>query len=164
MLITGPVMKARQQYARELQQKKYGRIILVPASSKIINSDGRTVTFNKAMRHDKGRSASDKTRDIQHFCKYMEDTHRELILGKRMMLALGLHSVIIVSSPYHMRRIRLIASRVFDSRTFRLNFTATPYGPRPSMMWWADRDQRWWVFNEWIKLAWFIIYAPFCNT
>jgi len=164
LVLVGPVMKARLRYARQLQQEKYGNVILIPAYRKIITGSGRTIPFKTGMGHNGHRPALSGTEGRLHFCSYMEDTHRELIIGKRMMLAMGLNSVIIVSSPYHMTRIRFIAHRLFNTHTIRLNFAATPYGPRPSLLWWADRDQRWWVFNEWIKLVWFVIYFPFCNT
>ena len=162
MVFIGPVNEARQRYAQELMQHGYGQVVLIPAYGKIIDMKGKVRLFKETQTAVKSKAALLSCMDNHFFCKWIEDTHIEIIKCKRMMEALGLHSVIFVSSPYHMRRIQIIAHRVFDSNRHELHFAATPYGPQPLLMWWADRDQRWWVFNEWIKLIWFIIYAPFC--
>ena len=140
----------------------YGRVVLIPAYGKTIDQKGKTHLIKAVQAAAENKEGLPPYKDDSLLCRWIEDTHIELIKCKRMMEALGLQSVIFVSSPYHMRRIQIIAHHVFDSRSSDLHFTATPYGPQPSLMWWADRDQRWWVFNEWLKLIWFIIYAQFC--
>ena len=162
MVFIGPVNEARQRYAEELMQHGYGRVVLIPAYGKMIDKQGKTLPFKAAQAVVESKAGPLGLKDNFLLCKWIEDTHIELIKCKRMIEVLGLRSVIFVSSPYHMRRIQIIAHRVFGSGHHDLHFAATPYGPQPSLMWWADRDQRWWVFNEWIKLVWFIIYAPFC--
>ena len=47
-----------------------------------------------------------------------------MIKGKKIMDKLGYRSTIIVSSPYHMRRLQLIAGKVFGD-DYQIGFQAT---------------------------------------
>ena len=55
-----------------------------------------------------------KNRIFYGFPRYYEATHVEMLLTKKAMDACGFKKAIFVSSPYHMRRIKIIADRVFD--------------------------------------------------
>ncbi len=165
ILIVGPVMSARRSFAQDLLARGYGKYILIPAFHKVIGPDGKTRRWHPPQIPQKATSSYDTTLTMRHRWpyEYMEDTHRELLLGKEMMDHLGLHSANIVSSPYHMRRISIIAHHVFGSHAYTLHFVPTTYGPQPSLLWWTDRNQIWWVFHEWGKIIWFLVYSSFCN-
>ena len=49
------------------------------------------------------------------FPRFYEATHVEMLLAKKAMDACRFRKAIFVSSPYHMKRIKIIANRVFDS-------------------------------------------------
>ncbi len=171
LLLVGPVTKARRQYANELLDTGYGKVLLIPAFNQALDRNGRRIPWNfskekKRKDYTAAPQSENRIRGAELstlLCPYMEDTHRELLRGRKMMEALDIHSVIIVSSPYHLRRIKFISEHVFENYPVTMHFTPTPYGPQPAKLWWTDRDQRWWVLNEWIKLIWFFIYSPFCN-
>ncbi len=164
ILIVGPVMSARRRFAQDLLARGYGKYILIPAFHKVIGPDGKTHRWHPAQKAKKGLpDAPTLTMQDRWPYEYMEDTHRELLFGKEMMDSLGLRSANIVSSPYHMRRIAIIAHHVFGSHTYTLHFVPTTYGPQPSLLWWTDRNQVWWVLHEWGKIIWFLVYSPFCN-
>jgi uncharacterized SAM-binding protein YcdF (DUF218 family) len=75
-----------------------------------------------------------------------------------MMDGLGLHSALLVSSPYHMRRIRIMAGTVFTGKGY--SFTCVPTMSERSfnMSDWADRYKRNVMIQEIGKLCWFMIY------
>lgn len=92
--------------------------------------------------------------------RMMENTHKELLLARCAMDHLRLHSAILVSSPCHMRRIRLMAKRVFDQQHYRILYVAaeTDQGGQP---WWPTRNDWWWLMREYPKIVWFFLYEPF---
>ncbi|MBN2232964.1 MAG: YdcF family protein [Deltaproteobacteria bacterium] len=89
-----------------------------------------------------------------------ENTHLELLRGRRMMDARGYRSAVIVSSPYHMRRLQLIAHKVFGD-DFRIGFAATPfeaYDVIGCYSSWANFRN---VAGEYAKIGWFLVYSWF---
>jgi uncharacterized SAM-binding protein YcdF (DUF218 family) len=93
--------------------------------------------------------------------KYRVKTHRELERTRAIMEGLGFRSVNLVSSPYHMRRINIIAQKVFDSRGFRYSTVSAERNGEGSWKWWQSREDWWWVSREYAKLAWFTVYSAF---
>ena len=72
----------------------------------------------------------------------------------------GLSSAIFVSSPYHMRRIKIIVIRVFDNDDGEFYFIPTHYEKAPAAFWelsWADWKK---VTREYGKILWFFVYYP----
>ena len=72
----------------------------------------------------------------------------------------GYTSAIFVSAPYHMRRIRIIAARVFSNsnKNYRLAFIGSRYlqhGISLSVFRWSFIKR---VFMEYIKICWFWFY------
>ncbi|EFK09732.1 conserved hypothetical protein [delta proteobacterium NaphS2] len=91
----------------------------------------------------------------------LEDTHSEVLRAKEMMDAYGLKSAIFVSSPYHMRRIKIIAAKVFGQKNYDLSFVPTPYEKTCGPLWWTDSYCLKWVMGEYVKIPWFLSYEPF---
>ena len=81
-----------------------------------------------------------------------------MLLGKRMMDKLGYRSAIIVSSPYHMRRLKLIAGKVFGDGDYRIGFEPTPFEKQGTL----DLPRSWKevgnVVSEYVKIGWFLVY------
>ena len=83
-------------------------------------------------------------------------------MGRRMMDKLGYHSVIIVSSAYHMLRLRLIAGRVFAGGNYEVGFepARSDVGGRTS-----DVGKKWekleMALAEYVKIGWFLVYSWF---
>ena len=77
-----------------------------------------------------------------------------------MMGNRGLKTAIMVSSPYHMRRIKVIAEKVFgDNLTVR--YVPTRYEPIPGNFWLFNSYDCKFVLTEYAKIAWFVLYSPF---
>ena len=92
--------------------------------------------------------------------RFYEDTHWEIIEAKKAMSQYRLSSAIFVSSPYHMRRIKIIVIRVFDNDDGEFYFIPTHYEKAPAAFWelsWADWKK---VTREYGKILWFFVYYP----
>src|SRR5208283_6058683 len=94
---------------------------------------------------------------------FYERTHVEELYAKKIMDSLGLKSAIMVSSPYHMRRIRLIASRTFGEQSRSFSYVPTPFEYDPSSVWDMGRGKWMFVINEYIKICWFHLYSLFIS-
>lgn len=90
------------------------------------------------------------------FPHYYENTHVEMLLAKQVMDAYGFRKAILVSSPAHMKRMKIIAKSVFDSqydlRMVPSRFMTKYESPLPSL----KNMQN--VFMEFPKMAWFFCY------
>ena len=94
--------------------------------------------------------------------KHYEDTHVEALEAKRMLDERGFRSAILVSSPYHMRRIRLIAGTVFGGG-YALTYVPARNEAAPTGADWGDRAGRRTIVREYLKMVWFCLYAPFIS-
>ncbi len=70
----------------------------------------------------------------------------------------GLTSAIFVSSPYHMRRIKLIANRVFIGTGYRMVFIPTRFEKRTEGLWFLHQSDIRKVASEYGKIVWFFLY------
>ena len=84
------------------------------------------------------------------------------------MEGLGFTSAIFVSSPYHMRRINIIAKSVFldpkNTPTFKLYFVPTRYETPHLNFWLLNIHDLRFVLMEYSKIFWFFIYSNFCRS
>lgn len=69
-------------------------------------------------------------------------------------------SVIVVTSPSHVMRARLIIERALEGRGVKLMVCATPYESFPDA-WWRSQDAAREVLLEWVKVAFFIAGGRF---
>ncbi len=89
---------------------------------------------------------------------YYEDTHIEVIYARQMMEQEGYQSAIMVSSPYHMRRIRMISNSVFDKLPYSLTFRGSRYVTfEPHLVLWNGTQLKR-IVEEYIKIAAFYGY------
>ena len=84
-------------------------------------------------------------------------------MPKAMMDELGFKSANFVSSPYHMRRVKLIADRVFAGGNYNLSFVPSRYEETHKNLWWLNKYDLKWVLSEYSKIIWFLLYEPFCE-
>jgi uncharacterized SAM-binding protein YcdF (DUF218 family) len=92
--------------------------------------------------------------------RFVEATHEEAIIAGGMMEHLGISTAILVSSPHHMRRIKLIAERVFGERA-TVCYVPTRYETPDAGFWLFENYKRKIVLTEYAKIAWFLLYSPF---
>jgi hypothetical protein len=161
ILFLGPDFSLRQKEAYSLINRGMAEYFIIPAYNKTyrIYDEGaiKLLSPNLASRTDMGK----KNNISLPF--FYEDTHSEIIEAKRMMSGYGLKSAIFVSSPYHMRRIRLIVKNVFMGNIEGLYFVPTSYEKAPANFWelsWADWRK---VSREYRKIIWFSLYMNWTN-
>ena len=153
IVLLGPVFRDRDRYARDLVNKGMADYLIIPAYDKTYHVEYGMMRL--LQNGQKGNVASKNSSLPQ----YYEDTHLELIKAKKTMERLGQKSAIFVSSPYHMRRIKLIVDNEFDHR-YRYYFSPTPYEPAPLHAWELNASDWKKIWREYIKIVWFIIYSP----
>lgn len=155
ILLLGPDFSARQKHARDLIEKGMADYLIIPAYDKTYRFEQGVM---KLLPAEKDRPVNgERTRPV--LPQYYEDTHLELIKAKKTMMLLGKKSAIFVSSPYHMRRIRIMVNKEFDPYPI-LYFSPTPYDPAPLSAWELSASDWKKIWREYIKIAWFMIYFP----
>ena len=96
-----------------------------------------------------------KIREECGFPRYFENTHVEMLLAKKIMDAYGFKSAIFVSSPFHMRRIKIMANRVFGS-AYDITLVSSFEKSYDGLLTLWDESKH--VFMEYLKLIWFLGY------
>ena len=71
------------------------------------------------------------------------------------MLAKNLKSAIVVSSPYHMRRVRMIFERIYKETGILLHYQPVKDSWFRIERWWSREDELIIVFNEYVKLFYY---------
>jgi hypothetical protein len=157
VVLLGPDFKARQKEANDLISEGMADYLIIPAYSKTYR------VLNKgAIKYLPANFPEPKVMKKNNNAPpyFYEDTHWEIIEAKKEMLHYGLQSAIFVSSPYHMRRIKIIVAKVFDQNDGAFYFIPTHYEQGPSACWelsWAEWRK---VAREYGKILWFFVYFP----
>jgi uncharacterized SAM-binding protein YcdF (DUF218 family) len=158
ILLIGSNYKARLHEASQLVHEGYARYLIVPAHNRVLEA-GSDGSLTRIPSPPAPAAVSRKTNDM------IEDTHIEIASAKHVMKDLGLTSAIFVSSPYHMRRIKVMAGRVYRDTTgapsYRLNFVASRYETPRMSTWFMRPSELRFVLTEYGKLFWFLIYSNF---
>jgi len=150
VLFLGNEYRQRRAEAVRLIQDGYADYLLIPAYGKITEAP------------DMGRTARNAIPSRRsHYPGIYEDTHIEVLEAKRIMDKKGLTSAIFVSSPYHMRRIRLIVNRVFTDTGYRMIFVPTRFERPTGKFWFLHGNDIRKVATEYSKIAWFFLYRWF---
>jgi uncharacterized SAM-binding protein YcdF (DUF218 family) len=90
-------------------------------------------------------------------------TYEEANTTKRLAEEEEINSLLLVSSPFHMRRVSLTFSRVLGNKV-TTHFVMVPFKQsKYKREWWLDEDSISLVIQEYIKLGyyWFKYFAPF---
>jgi uncharacterized SAM-binding protein YcdF (DUF218 family) len=160
VLFVGPGNGARLDEAKQLIKEGYARYLLIPSSGELFATDPAGGVVRIA-----GNQARDylfhRIRLAANYKKRYENTHIEVLEAKRMMDDLGLRSAMMVSSAYHMRRIRLIAGRVFDSRIYFVSCKPARWQKPFTSADWMDAERRKIIVSEYVKILCFCLYIPF---
>ncbi len=157
ILMVGYDNEMRRSGAKSLVRQGYARYLLIPANGKILLYDREKQRFQPI------KAATPLKRKWVHQWqmgefKCPENTQIELMMGMEMMDRLGLKSAIVVSSPYHMRRIRMILDHI--NRDSGKRFLLAPAGDSHGFdpKWVFDKDKIEWIFLEYAKIIWFQAY------
>jgi uncharacterized SAM-binding protein YcdF (DUF218 family) len=151
VLFVGPNFAAREREAHRLVEEGYSQLIIVPAFRQIY-ARGQTDGPRPS-----GLYRSVSLDGLKTYPRYYENTHIEVLNAWDMMQAMGLKSAIMVSSPYHMRRISMISGKVFGESCRFMTYVPTRYERCPQGL--REMDASYWmrIFGEAVKICWFHI-------
>ena len=155
VLFVGPDNKARQEDANRLMSEGYARYLFIPAYGRITEASSLSSAAGTKKANPKLIISGLKPRP------YFENTHVEILEAKRMMEQYGLKSAIFVSSPDHMRRIKIITERIFIEEPVRIVFVPIRVEPAHQDMTLSDYKR---MGKEYVKIIWFLMYSPFRST
>jgi len=137
---------ARKREVLKLLEEGYASHIIVPAYGTTLKAPIANIPITN--------------KPITNYPKYLEETHIEVLEAKKMMEKAGFQTAIFVSSPFHMRRIKIIAKRVFGDHYANITFVPTRYAKKQSGFWlFANYSKH--VVSEYGKIVWFLGYATF---
>jgi hypothetical protein len=156
VLLLGPDFKARQKKAEELLAQGLADFLIIPAYHKITCAHGEEPA-QPAVLAESGTSPEKR----RLYPEYYEDTHLELIEAGEIMSRYGLTSAIFVSSPYHMRRIKIMVTKLFGDKQNEFYFIPTPYEKAPANIWEFTPSEWKKLRREYGKILWFLIYSTF---
>ena len=161
ILFLGPDFKARQKEAYGLINEGMADYLIIPAYHKTygIYDKGKGQYLLPGLR-----STGSDNDNVLHPPSFYEDTHVEIIEARKIMLSYGLKSAIFVSSPYHMRRIKLITMKVFDPNKGDFYFVPTPYEKVPVNYWELSSADWKKVIREYGKILWFFTYFTWSDV
>jgi len=86
-------------------------------------------------------------------------TYQEAQSLRRLALEQHLHSLIVVTSPYHTRRALLIFHEVFRDSGISINVQSVPDNWYSAENWWKTPDGRQVTIEEYLKLALFLMFG-----
>ncbi len=157
ILILGPDFKARQKEAYKLINEGMADYLIIPAYHKVYRVND--IETKKYLSPNLYLFKSGQ-KNIAVPPSFYEDTHLEIIEAQKIMSGYGLKSAIFISSPYHMRRIKLIAMKVFDADKGDFYFVPTRYEKAPGNYWELSLADWKKVRREYGKIMWFFLYFP----
>jgi len=160
VLFVGPGNEARLYEARQLVKDGYARYLLIPSSGEVYTQDS-TGELVKLKGKQPCADFVHKTRIAATYKKHFENTHKEALEARRMMDERGLCSALLVSSAYHMRRIRIIAWRVFDENNYTITCNPAQWQREFTAADWLDTERRQIIVSEYVKIGWFLVYGVF---
>ncbi|HVO65472.1 MAG TPA: hypothetical protein VMT12_03225 [Syntrophales bacterium] len=148
VLFLGSDNGARHQEATRLIESGFADRLIIPASWKYMKENGIIQSPNKA---------------LTSYPRFYENTHIEVLEAKREMDLSGFRKAIFVSSPSHMRRIRIIATHVFGNpdksgNLYEIAFVPARSEESPSFSWLLDIHHLEEMMLEYAKMAWFCLY------
>jgi hypothetical protein len=153
IILLGPDFKARKKGANELINKGTADYLIIPAYHKAYRLSNK----DHFLLSDINLPESVKSNN-QSYPSFYEDTHVEIIEAQRIMSYYGLKSAIFVSSPHHMRRIKIIARKVFKTDKYIFYFVPTRYENIPVKFWELSYSDWRKIRREYSKIIWFFMY------
>jgi len=161
VLFVGPDLEttdARKKEANKLLDADYADVLIVPAYSHIYRkADRQSLPVRIDLSNVKYSSV------VSNYPSFYENTHIEVLEAKRIMDHFGFKKANFVSSPYHMRRIKVMTDHIFhlkntDQIDYQIKFVPSPLKPS-----WAKVSQ--WdlkhieiLASEYTKTVWFYLY------
>lgn len=158
VLYAGHDFNARKKEANLLVRQGFAGWLLIPAYRQIL--DTSVTSFSTKLETSRQKHFLPGLK----FKPYFEDTHIETLIAKNIMDKYGFKSAIFVSSPFHMRRIKLIAGKVFGKESSKIVFVPTRFETSHNKIWQFSVSDWKNLGSEYIKIAWFLVYSKVINN
>jgi hypothetical protein len=81
-------------------------------------------------------------------------TYQEALAAAPILREKGYRSALVVTDPYHLRRVRWTFLHVFKNQPIDMVFVASDM-PWKGEGWWKDKEEKFLVYSEASKLAWY---------
>jgi len=151
VLFLGGDIKARNMEANRLLSDGYANYLIIPALGQVISTS------------DKKSFQTKKSAATGRYPHFYENTHIEVLEAKRIMDDSGFKKANFVSSPSHMRRIKMITDYVFhqknsDPDIYQINFVPVRLDSSLAKALPWDLKNIGNVVSEYVKMAWFFSY------
>lgn len=159
VVLLGPVFEARKKEAYRLLKKGYADYMIIPAYNQIFYFRNKEIISSKLQMNFFKSYFKKKEENERVMNRLMENTHLELLHAREMMDKASFKSAIFVSSPYHMRRLKLIGDRVIEKTNYTLLFVPTSFERVNENFWLFHDYDRNWIIKEYAKIAWFYVYT-----
>lgn len=155
VLLLGESFSARKKEAQLLSHKGLANYLIIPAYYKMYRFDSEGMKEVLVSRSDFSREMENNKLSSLIY----ENTHLEILEAKIIMSRHNFNSFVFVSSPYHMRRIKIITSQVFKNEADNIYYMATRFEKAPANFW--QMSLRDWknVLMEYLKIIWFFVYG-----
>ena len=153
ILFLGKDSSARRKEAHRLLNEGYAGFLIIPAAHQVFDSSNVPLQPADTAKHGSRRA--------REYPRYYEATHVEVLDAQKMMNSMGLTSAIMVSSPYHMKRIKIICDKTFGEQARYILYVPASY--ESGMTDWghvASADVKM-VMLECVKIGWFRLYSSF---
>lgn len=161
VVFMGQDFEARQNEARALIEEGFADCIMLPAYGEIhCQGPGKELPYVYVKQVVKEIKATPIYIASEKWpYRMFESTHLEVILTREMMLRDGSRTALLVSSPYHMRRIKIIAERVLGRVGLRFWCIPNRFESIYPHSWWRHPKDIYWSFMEYLKIGWFYCYS-----
>jgi len=162
VLFVGPGFEARQEEACNLINELRPKLLIIPAYNVAMPVDGKRISRIRPITDAEYRAFKAKTK--KDFKLWYENTHVEVMETKRLMDANNVRSAIFVSSPYHMRRIKLISDSVFEPKRYTVLFVPSRNEKAALRQWPTSVKEVSMQLSEYVKIVWYVLYRPFAGV
>jgi uncharacterized SAM-binding protein YcdF (DUF218 family) len=89
-------------------------------------------------------------------------TFQEALMVFPILKRMGVRSILVVSDPFHLRRVRWTFHHVIKGSRVRMVFTSTDL-PWPGAQWWKDKQAKFYTYSEISKLGWYWVSHGLLN-
>lgn len=156
VLCVGEDFDARKKEVAKLMEEGYAKYLLIPAYGLTLNSP-KTLSLICA-------PAYPCISPLSRYPYYFEGTHVEMLEAREMIRKAGFKAIIFVSSPYHMRRIKVIASTIFKDMGLNMRFKFSRYEYVLDGAWIFNKSAIKTLIGEYLKIVWFSFYRFFTGS
>lgn len=122
----------------------------VPGDLKMLNIDLTESDMTRIVLVKRGVPA-DSVLSYKQGTSTYEESRALLALAKRH----GVDSVMIVSSPFHLRRARFVFEDIFSKAGITVLFHGAPNPSLDEALWWRHESSLLMVFSEYVKLLYY---------